>query len=124
MHLLIRFYWEKQSKGFREMTGICPWLYRPKDPCWLRLGAVVVLDEVGHDLDALEGLLGRGDDVFGRQEEAEIARVAQLDGVGVLHATLTLGPVVRPSCSSVCGGSSSSSKTGMVVVVIVVKQEW
>lgn len=62
---------------------------------------VRVLDEVGHDQEALEGLLTRGDDLACGQQEPEVSSVAELNRVGVLDASHALGPVVRSSSGSI-----------------------
>lgn len=53
---------------------------------------VGVLSSVGHeDPQSQPGLLGGGEDLIGREDEAVAASVSQLKGVGVLDAFL-----VRP----------------------------
>ena len=47
-----------------------------------------------HSLDDAGGLVAHLDDVPGRQQEAELARVRQLHGVAVLDVGPALGPVV------------------------------
>lgn len=49
-------------------------------------------------------LLGRGDDLGGRQQEAVAPGVAELKGVGVLDA-LVVGPVDGTSTGSVWAGT-------------------
>lgn len=63
---------------------------------------VRVLEGVVHDDHESEpSLPGSGDDLIGRQEEAEAPGVPQLEGVGVLDA-LDVGPVDAASAGLVC----------------------
>lgn len=57
----------------------------------------------GDVLDGQHGLLARGLDLRRGQQEAVVAGVAQLEGVGVLHSQV-VGPVVGAAGSGVCRG--------------------
>lgn len=70
---------------------------------------VRVLDEVGHDQEALEGLLTRGDDLACGQQEPEVSSVTELNRVGVLDTCHALGPVVRSSSGSILGREGKDS---------------
>ena len=52
------------------------------------------LESVHHREDSGERLLAHALDVLGGQDEPVLSSVGQLDGVGVLDAGTTLGPVV------------------------------
>lgn len=70
-------------------------------------GSVGVLQRVVHDgLERQPGLLGRGHDLGGRQQEAVAPGVAELKGVGVLDA-LVVGPVNGTSTGSVWAGAET-----------------
>ncbi len=59
------------------------------------------LESVYHCEDSGEGLLAHALDVLGGQDEAVLASVGQLDGVGVLDAGTTLSPVVTATWNKV-----------------------
>lgn len=65
---------------------------------------VWVLEGVVHDgHQSQPSLLGGGDDLIGRQDEAVAAGVPQLEGVGVLDA-LVVGPVNGAPAGLICKG--------------------
>lgn len=67
----------------------------------------------GDVLDGQHGLLARGLDLRRGQQEAVVAGVAQLEGVGVLHSQV-VGPVVGAAGSGVCGAENREGGGGGV----------